>query len=162
MSSDSLKTNKTLNSNLTIQISQIYSAINNTLTVEIPDTQKQNNSSDCGVFSIAFLTDILYSNFKIDTSNIRFNIPEMRPHLISCIENNKIVPFPKAKMPKMPCNQPKTVRVKVYCTCELPEFVDNMIKCDNYRCKVKCFHKKCVNNYPLVQGVKWLCHYCTW
>ncbi len=35
----------------------------------------------------------------------------------------------------MPTAIPKIQTIRLYCDCKLPDFVDNMIKCDNYACR---------------------------
>ena len=51
--------------------------------------QKQEGGRDCGVFTIAIATSLLYNR-----SSLKFQQPQMRHHLISCFENNSLVPFP--------------------------------------------------------------------
>ena len=110
---DSLKSKRTLNANMTIQISQLYNVDDNYINVIIPDVQRQNNSSDCGVFSIAFLIELLLTQFAVDISNIRFDHSLMRKHLLRCLNTETFSVFPKiSKMPKMPVNEPKAQKIK--------------------------------------------------
>ena len=53
--------------------------------------QQQKNLSDCGVFSIAFATSLLYGQ---NTMNVTYNINQMRPHLMQCLKGGNITPFP--------------------------------------------------------------------
>ena len=53
--------------------------------------QQQKNLSDCGVFSIAFATSLLYGQ---NTMNVTYNINQMRPHLLQCLKGGNITPFP--------------------------------------------------------------------
>ena len=53
--------------------------------------QKQPDGYNCGVFSIAFAAEILDGASPIDT---KFDVQQMRQHLISCLENMKLR-FPK-------------------------------------------------------------------
>ena len=162
---DSLKSSRTLNANVSIQISQIYNINTDNITVHIPDVQRQQNSHDCGVYAIAFITELICSDFNVDISNTRFMTSLMRTHLLKCIEENKISVFPKvAKMPKMPCNEPKITKIKLYCKCKMPEFIDDMIGCDNKHCR-KWFHKKCIFNSTTScnnSNDNWLCSSCCW
>jgi hypothetical protein len=158
---DSLKNNKTLNSNILIQLSQIYDTKSNSINVKMPFTQKQENSSDCGIFAIAFITELIVNNFDVDINNLRFEIPLMRKHLSECLDNDKIIPFTKiTKMPKMPSKEEKSSVIKLYCTCKMPDIIDNMVKCDNKFCKIKWYHKSCSGCN--VHTGKWLCRSCCW
>ena len=53
--------------------------------------QQQKNLSDCGVFSIAFATSLLYGQ---NTMNVTYKINQMRPHLMQCLKGGNITPFP--------------------------------------------------------------------
>ncbi|KAG1652267.1 hypothetical protein GQR58_026433 [Nymphon striatum] len=151
---DSLKT-RTLNANMNIQISQIYNS--DSITVLIPEVQRQSDYSDCGIFAIAFLTEIVLNNFNVDLSKTRFIISSMREHFLKCIINDEM--FPKvSKMPKMPCNDPKNIKIKLYCTCKMPDIIDDMIQCVRKQCG-KWFHKKCTANPTIVDN--WLCSFCS-
>jgi hypothetical protein len=127
----------------------------------MPDTQKQENSSDCGVFAIAFLTELIINKFNTNFSSIRFDISKMRAHLLNCLIEDKLTVFPKVeKMPKMPCKDDKTNIIKLYCICKMPDLVDNMIKCGNKFCKIKWYHESCSGCAD--NNGKWLCNKCSW
>ena len=53
--------------------------------------QQQKNLSDCGVFSIAFATSLVYGQ---NPMNVTYNINQMRPHLMQCLKGGNITPFP--------------------------------------------------------------------
>ena len=55
------------------------------------NVQQQQNGSDCGVFSIAFATCLAYGK---DPSTVKFNIPQMRSHLIQCLQSGIMKLFP--------------------------------------------------------------------
>jgi hypothetical protein len=44
---DSLKSNRTVNANMSIQLSQLYHSRNNYLEIIVPDVQRQTISSEC-------------------------------------------------------------------------------------------------------------------
>ena len=52
--------------------------------------QKQEGGDDCGVFSIAFATTLLY---KQNPVNIQFVQSTMRSHLLQCFEQQLLTPF---------------------------------------------------------------------
>ena len=53
--------------------------------------QQQANGSDCGVFSIAFVTSLVYGQ---NPANVTFIINQMRPHLLQCLRGGVMTPFP--------------------------------------------------------------------
>ena len=61
------------------------------LTKTVP-VQKQSNSSDCGLFALAFAFDLANN---LDPSIITYNEEILRKHLLACIENEEITEFPK-------------------------------------------------------------------
>ena len=75
---DSLKSSRTLNANVSLQISQMYYSNTDNLTVFIPDVQRQQNAHDCAVYAITFITEFICSNFNISISNTHFLTSSMR------------------------------------------------------------------------------------
>ena len=65
---------------------------NNFTGMNIVPVQQQGNGSDCGVFSIAFATCIVYGR---DPSIVTFDVPQMRPHLSRCLKTGVLSPFPQ-------------------------------------------------------------------
>lgn len=61
------------------------------LQIRITNIQKQEGSRDCGLFSIAAITAVA---FCCDPNATSFDQSAMRPHLVQCIENNNLLPFP--------------------------------------------------------------------
>ena len=61
---------------------------NVTVTVDT-QVQKQKGDKDCGVFCIAIATSLLHNQAPGP-----FTQPLLRPHLIYCIENKSMIPFP--------------------------------------------------------------------
>ena len=55
----------------------------------------QYNDKMMGIFVIAFPAEILDGASPID---VVFYVKEMWPHIICCLENQKLTPFPKATM----------------------------------------------------------------
>ena len=155
---DSLRSSR-VNMNTSIQIAQIYTGHNNKLQLILPDVQRQTNSYDCGVFAIAYLTQILYSNMSCDMTSFRFDISSMRSHLLHCLEQCTFSPFPKIM--KMPCKEDKTQIIKLVCHCHLPDVIDDLIKCENKFCTVKWFHKSCSSKIADCDFEAWFCYSCS-
>ena len=57
----------------------------------VAPVQQQGNGSDCGVFAIAFATCLVH---LVDPVTVDFDIPKMRPHLISCFKSRFLHLFP--------------------------------------------------------------------
>ena len=55
----------------------------------VPQVQKQEGDVNCGAFSIAIATSLLYG-----LSPGPYEQSLLRPHLISCFENKVMTPFP--------------------------------------------------------------------
>lgn len=54
--------------------------------------QKQDGSTDCGVFAIAVMTSLAYEE---DPSRVKYNQMQLREHLSNCITKGNLVCFPK-------------------------------------------------------------------
>ena len=75
------------------QITAIYSCdstIPEILQVALPACQ--NGNVDCGLFAIAYATDLAIGN---NPAEIMYDQCEMRNHLLNCLQSNKIKPFPR-------------------------------------------------------------------
>lgn len=57
--------------------------------IMVPQVQKQQGDVDCGVFSAAIATSLLHG-----LSPGPYKQSLLQPHLISCIENKAMMPFP--------------------------------------------------------------------
>ena len=58
--------------------------------LSVVPVQQQNNGSDCGVYSVAYATTLV---FKEAPETIQYNIVEMRTHLSGCLKAGILVPF---------------------------------------------------------------------
>ena len=85
-----------------------------------------------------------------------FDQATMREHLARCFSRQKLTPFPHSQMnagilyPRYPYQH-----VEVFCNCEMPECLDNMIQCDG--CE-EWFHMSCVElEIPPPETEPWHC-----
>ena len=69
-------------------ISNLFLLPNNPM-IHIAEMQKQRGANQCGLFAIAVATNILSG-----ISTQQFQEQHMRSHLLACLENNAINPFP--------------------------------------------------------------------
>lgn len=63
----------------------------NLIQLNCVPVQQQTNSSDCGVFAIAFACCLA---FGTDPSHVTFDLPKMRFHLAACFRSKTITMFP--------------------------------------------------------------------
>ena len=63
-----------------------------TVTFLNEKVQRQLGSSDCGLFTLAFATDLCHG---LDPSTQSYNQKEMRQHYVHCLESGRMTPFPK-------------------------------------------------------------------
>ena len=63
------------------------------ITITMPNVQKQKGTTDCGLFAVAFATT-LASERKFETLLTKFDQDNLRSHLCVCLENQNIVSFP--------------------------------------------------------------------
>lgn len=157
---DSLGANvKDLRNNVKIQLSQIYKSSSTVLQVKIPRVQQQPNSYDCGLFAIANAVEFCLAPDSFNT-RVNFEVSKMRQHLIECLEKGVISRFPVEKATgrcQLKSITSKLVKVPVWCLCKMPECIDNMIACDNRRCKT-WFHKVCLGLNTAAKS--WQCPSC--
>ena len=100
----------------------------------------QQGVADCGVYAIAYAFHAARGDSLED---IEFEQDKMRQHLARCLTKQKFTPFPhsqrRARVPPYPWFPYQ--EIEVFCTCEMPECLDNMIQCDG--CE-EWYHMACV------------------
>ena len=70
------------------------------MCIVIPKVQQQDNGIECGLFAIANLFEFIVDRYKSIKDNklyIVFEVNEMCKHLVYCLENKLIDPFPPKK-----------------------------------------------------------------
>lgn len=123
------------------------------LRISFMDVEKQTNAYDCGVFAIAYATELVHGG---DPVAWEWDITTMRRHLISCLEKNNITPFPKKNKRRLSLvgRELTGYNVPLYCTCRMPgEDKEKMRKCTGCQ---ELFHVECV----YVDEKKLLCSNC--
>lgn len=128
------------------------------VTFAVMNIMAQPNDNDCGIFAIANATAIANN---IDPCSCMWQLKQMRPHLLSCIEAGRLTPFPyKKRRVSLGGKVLKNIREHIYCTCRMIYDKDiDMILCN--RCQV-WFHGSCVGvivkSYPKEE--QWVCSNC--
>lgn len=140
------------------QIAAIIQSSSKSITLQLEPTQEQSGDSDCGLFSIAYATEVCYGN---DVSSLRYYQDRLRSHLIECLKSKKMVPFPSKSCRRRKAT-PTIITFDVFCCCRLPEFVEKepMAACE--KCQ-EWYHCSCENIPSEVFTNKdevWLCSRC--
>ena len=65
--------------------------------LSVVPVQQQLNGSDCGVFSIAYATSLMFID---DPKKVQYDISKMREHLIKCLKSGKMEQFTAIPLPK--------------------------------------------------------------
>ena len=110
-----------------------------TLTFLNEKVQKQRGLSDCGLFALAFATDLCHG---VDPANEQYDQTVMRSHYVKCLESKAMIPFPKTtkRVPsQMTCI--KTL-VEIFCVCRQPNDHHQYVQC--FFCK-EWYHPTCVD-----------------
>ena len=112
----------------------------NFMSIRRPPCKQQTNTVDCGVFAIANATEFCFTK-KINF--VDFDNAKLRSHWLECLKGGVLTPFPRrSSRPKKTREEDEITKVRVYCTCRLPETFGNMIECE---CCQKWYHFVCVN-----------------
>ena len=76
-------------------INQLYRNCRNKwgkIDVSFLPVRQQTDGWNCGVYAVAFAAGLLDGKSPADAS---FDVRRMRPHLFRCLEEKKLIPFPK-------------------------------------------------------------------
>ena len=118
--------------------------------------QKQINSSDCGLFALAFATDLCHG---IDPVTQSYDQEKMRAHYVDCLNSVEMVPFPKTtrRVPYHTHNSKATV--DIFCVCRMPNDNQEYVQC--FQCS-GWYHPTCVDipNWVINSKRRWRCDTC--
>lgn len=105
---------KSIASDTAASIARLLHPSSNKVDVKVMDVQRQANGSDCGLFSIAFVTALCYG---MDPTKIFFDQSALRHHLTTCLEKNAMTPFPEMKERNAKHPVRKTLSIAIHCSC---------------------------------------------
>lgn len=134
------------------QIAAIVKSNSHQISLFLEKVQGQRNSFDCGIYAIAFITDLCHG---INPATHQYSSSkELRQHLVNCFSNGSMSPFPivASKEHKLAIK----ATLNVYCCCRLPYVLDHLlpinVPADDITTEmVKCgicdnwYHCSCVN-----------------
>lgn len=138
-----------------MQIAALLCCSSSRITTRVPKTQSQMGSSDCGVFAIAFATDLA---FGLNPASHYYEQDKLRPHFIECLKSQQMTPFPSKNIQP---GKPNTEYLYVYCHCRMPDDgKERMAQCTG--CK-EWYHESCENIPQAVfkdDSHDWKCKVC--
>ena len=104
-------------SQLSTHVAYCYIHTGDAVTFLNERVQQQFGSSDCGLFALAFATDLCHG---LDPTKRNYIQGLMRKHYVDCLESGKMAPFPTTDttVPRHP-NTKKT-KIPIFCDCRLP------------------------------------------
>ena len=76
-------------------IADLMQSQHQTITVNYMNVQRQSNNGNCGPFALAFAASLCQQQ---DPTKIAYEECNMRRHLVSCIDNGDITPFPHERV----------------------------------------------------------------
>ena len=109
------------------------------LKAKFSNVYMQTNGNDCGLYAIANATALAFGR---DPSKEQYIPNKLREHLIQCLENKEMRPFPTAKgTSKRRKAIKKTENLQLYCVCKMPDTHTNYFLCD--KCSDE-YHPECL------------------
>ena len=139
-----------------LQICNMIKPMQNKITFQMINIQRQPNKRDCGLFAIAVATELANGR---DPVLCYWDVTAMRSNLSSFLQAGVLSCFPLAKPRRVPVSSTfknKTNKT-VFCVCWLVnEPSKPMIKCD--KCKA-WYHYQCVGLTKASSG-PWICPEC--
>ena len=122
------------------------------------NVQKQCGAVDCGLYSIAFATALIFGQ---EPSKFHFDQTRMWSHLLECFNKGKISMFPVKRARRCTKKITRINLIEVYCICRLPKFVDSeWIQCS--KCSSWYHSGTCIKVPDKYLGTKlpWYCFKC--
>ena len=105
------------------QIASIVKSRSHKIQILLEKVQCQKNAVDCGIYAVAFLTDLCH---RLDPASCQYaSSKELRQHLIECFEEGRMSPFPSTSRSK---GRPMIKDLHIYCHCRLPYVLEHKMK----------------------------------
>ena len=107
-------------------LTKLVKSKNKFFTAQITNTIKQSGSRDCEVFAAAYATSLAFGH---NSCAFVYDQCRMREHLLRCLQQKKMEPFPYIRMRRT--GTPRVQFVNVYCHCRCPDSGNAMVCCDS-------------------------------
>ena len=118
----------TPSTDLQLQIAKVYGCLTKcvngppnfgSLMIAAQPVHQQGATLDCGVFAIAFATDL---EFELKSSTSWYDVTAMRQHLESCLQARRLTQFPQLQVDEaVKVNSQLTFDVELHCLCRMPQ-----------------------------------------
>jgi hypothetical protein len=109
------------------------------IKINVMNVARQKGTKDCGVYAVAY-TETLLSG--LDPVNVIYEQSVMRGHLLKCLLDNNLTPFPTTSYRTTRKQCIRSVDVNLFCVCRASNVREKpMIQC--HVCK-NWFHPNCV------------------
>lgn len=137
------------------------------LTLRSKPVAQREGDIASGIFAIAFATDLVYYQTVVGTLDEK----SLVSHLMSCLVNGRMLPFPKSDAVTSGRLSPEFgIAIPIYCKCRLPfsEIIDSdndlMVACSADDCPIKWYHLHCVcstdSERQRARDSTWYCDWC--
>lgn len=144
------------------QVATIMKTKEDSFLMSHVDVQRQIGSNDCALFAIAFAVNLCFGQ---DPHSVGYAQFSLRDHLLTCLENNKLTPFPTSRSRRLSRNREfNSQTVFVYCVCRQTWERSNSSEPLTQCCSCKeWFHQSCMDidqkivDYPFL---KYNCKLC--
>ncbi len=141
------------------QICSFVRPLANVFRFDVMNILPQSNGNDCGFYAIVNAVEILYNNSPVSCA---FDTSAMRKHLLQCLNDGKMEPFPKVGKRQMRFGSgvKHSEEEGILCICRMPRDDTSdvyFIMCSV--CRV-LFHKSCVNSSVNNFCNSWICSKC--
>ena len=110
-------------------------------------------SNNLEVVIVEFLLQLMLQAFGHDLCAFVYDQCRMREHLLRCLQQIKMEPFPYISMQRT--GTPRVQSVNVYCYCRCPDSGNAMVCCDGKSCG-EWFHIEYIDA-AVKKGAKWYC-----
>ncbi|XP_030845226.1 uncharacterized protein LOC115925466 isoform X1 [Strongylocentrotus purpuratus] len=141
------------------QIACIVCSQDTQISVEIQPVQLSKNTTDCGLFALAFAASVLHSE---DPGLVCYDITSMRRHLYQCFKKHCLKPFPKTSQ-TVERTAKRMVSVDVFCLCRMPwNAITHESKMKMAQCSMcgEWWHSNCCGIPDSTQRPTWKCPRC--
>jgi hypothetical protein len=150
----------TVSTDVTRSVCSFYKCLGERVRFDIMNVSPQTNAHDCGVYAIAYATELAYG---ADPITCNWDVGQMRGHLLQCLESGLLTRFPRLpsqRRIRLGTRVRKSSTFQLYCTCRtINDDSKSMIEC--VRCR-KWYHKQCMSldDGQSYCDVQWKCIDC--